>query len=346
MFMEEVLTMRKINISILTIIMMMLLSILVMADGELADPGMTPDSPVYFLDEVSDVFQAPEAVTDEKAAEVVAMAEKGNEKALAKAIEKYDKALLKLKKKAYLDEEKTAKVSGQVGKHLAVLSKVLEQVPENAKPSIQKVIEKSAKGLSDSFKELKALNAEKGKKVAEETLQKVLAYAPEAAQKGLQNALDKVIKNEAQDSKKNADDSQKKAEELQKQLDQLKKQLEEAEQKKSEQAAELQMKVEEAQKQAEEAKKKAEELKQVADKAKELLDALEKAKQQGPKKLAQPEVSSDNKILNDKNVANIELLLVEIKNIPAKDQPEFISDIIDEMKKLPENQKKQNLSKN
>src|SRR3989338_10304910 len=136
------------KVQVLIIMVMMLFSALAVAEtNELADPGMTPDSPFYFLDEVSDVFQAPEAVTDEKAAEVVAMAEKGNEKALAKAIEKYDKALLKLKKKAYLDEEKTAKVSGQVGKHLAVLAKVLEQVPENVKPSIEKAMQKSAKGL-------------------------------------------------------------------------------------------------------------------------------------------------------------------------------------------------------
>src|SRR3989344_7178425 len=109
--------MRK--ISVLTIMMMMMLSVFAVAEGELADPGMTPDSPFYFLDEISDTYQAPEAVSDEKAAEVVVMAEKGNEKALAKAIEKYDKALLKLKKKAYLDEEKTAKVAEQVSRHLA-----------------------------------------------------------------------------------------------------------------------------------------------------------------------------------------------------------------------------------
>src|SRR3989338_9036684 len=199
------------KLQVLVIMVMMLFSALAIAEtNELADPGMTPDSPFYFLDEVSDVFQAPEAVTDEKAAEVVAMAEKGDEKALAKAIEKYDKTLLKVKKNAYLDEEKTAKVSDQVAKHLAVLAKVLEQVPETAKPSIQKVMDKSAKGLSDSFKELKALNPEKGKKVAEETLNKVLADAPEAAKKGLQNALDNVVKKEADDSKKQSYYSHKK----------------------------------------------------------------------------------------------------------------------------------------
>ena len=101
--------MRK--LLILSVLLMMMLSAFAVAQEEAADPGMTPDNPFYFLDEISDAFQAEEAVTDEKAAEVVAMAEKGNEKALAKAIAKYDKALLKQKKKAYLDEEKTAKVS-------------------------------------------------------------------------------------------------------------------------------------------------------------------------------------------------------------------------------------------
>ena len=152
--------MRKISSVIITV--MMLLSTFVLAQTEgLADPGMTPDNPLYFLDEVSDLFQAEETVTDEKAAEIVAMAEKGNEKALAKAIQKYDKALLKQKKKAYLDEEKTAKVAQQVSKHLAALAKVLEQVPEAAKPSVEEAMKKSAKGMTESFKELKALNEEK-----------------------------------------------------------------------------------------------------------------------------------------------------------------------------------------
>src|SRR3989344_603468 len=173
--------MRKISSVIITV--MMLLSTFVLAQTEgLADPGMTPDNPLYFLDEVSDLFQAEETVTDEKAAEIVAMAEKGNEKALAKAIQKYDKALLKQKKKAYLDEEKTAKVAQQVSKHLAALAKVLEQVPEAAKPSVEEAMKKSAKGMTESFKELKALNEEKGKQVAAETLQKDLAQLQEILQ--------------------------------------------------------------------------------------------------------------------------------------------------------------------
>src|SRR3989344_603467 len=63
--------MRKISSVIITV--MMLLSTFVLAQTEgLADPGMTPDNPLYFLDEVSDLFQAEETVNDEKAKQVAA----------------------------------------------------------------------------------------------------------------------------------------------------------------------------------------------------------------------------------------------------------------------------------
>jgi len=66
--------MKWITNTITILAMVVLMALPVMAQPELPDPGITPDSSFYFLDILFDVFQSAEETADERAAEIVAMA--------------------------------------------------------------------------------------------------------------------------------------------------------------------------------------------------------------------------------------------------------------------------------
>ena len=161
-------------------------------EDELLPPGITPDSPFYFVDTIFDVFQTESDLADEKAAEAIVMARENHEKGLAKALAKYEKAMTKREESAEVDEELAEEVTKQAGKHLEVLARVLEKVPEQAKAGINKAMMKSAKSLDKGLDELEKNNPEKAGSVAKEILERVLEKAPEAAKKGLMNALESV----------------------------------------------------------------------------------------------------------------------------------------------------------
>lgn len=161
--------------------------------AELPDPGITPDSPFYFMDRMFSVFKSGEALADERAAETVAMAQEGNERGLAKAQEGYAKAMEKRQRGAEKDENTAEEVARQASNHLAVLARVKEQVPEQAKAGIDRAIAESAKGRENALAALEKENPERAGSVAEATLQGLIADVPEeAAQEGLQRALESV----------------------------------------------------------------------------------------------------------------------------------------------------------
>jgi len=162
------------------------------AQPELPDPGMTPDSPFYFMDRLFDVFQSAESLADERASEMVAMAEKGNENALERARQGYQKAMQKRQRQAEEDENTAEEVSRQASNHLAVLARVREQVPEQARAGIGRALDDSTNSRKKGLEELEKKNPERAGAVAEATLQEVMANAPEAAQEGLQRALEAV----------------------------------------------------------------------------------------------------------------------------------------------------------
>ncbi|MFO8015604.1 MAG: DUF5667 domain-containing protein [Candidatus Woesearchaeota archaeon] len=170
--------------------LMAMMAVPVAAQPELPDPGMTPDSPFYFLDRVSDMFQSKEAVADEKAAEIVAMAQEGNERAMAKAEGRYQKAMENRQKEADGDENEAEEVARQASNHLSVLARVREQVPEQARAGIDRALTESANGRGNALAALERQNPERADEVAEATLQEVITDVPEAAQEGLQRKLE------------------------------------------------------------------------------------------------------------------------------------------------------------
>ncbi len=201
------------NFKLLCVLLaLVLMSVSVFAQPELHDPGITPDSPFYFLDRMFDRFQSAESVADERASEIVAMAQTANAKGLEKAREGYEKAMQKRQQEAEKDEDSAEKVAKQSSNHLAVLVQVKEQVSEQARSGIDQAIAQSTKGRENALQTLNKTNPERAGAVAESTLQEIIANAPEAAQEGLQKALKSVkekIPGPAQSGKVEENSSQK-----------------------------------------------------------------------------------------------------------------------------------------
>ncbi len=171
---------------------LVLMAVPVLAQPELPDPGITPDSPFYFMDRLFDVFQSAESRADERASEMVAMAQTANAKGLEKAKAGYEKAMGKRQQEAEEDENVAEEVARQSSNHLSVLARVREQVPEQAKAGIDRALNESAKGRENALAALERQNPNRAGAVAEATLQEVIANAPEAAQAGLQRAMEAV----------------------------------------------------------------------------------------------------------------------------------------------------------
>ncbi len=125
-------------------------------ESELPKAGLTPDSPFYFLETITEAFgtfftfgdikkaERHTALAAERLAEAKVMAEKEKPKLLEKTLERYEnqlvKALLRTKKaetKGKNIEEVTKTITEATQKHLIVLEEILEKVPEEAKPAIR-----------------------------------------------------------------------------------------------------------------------------------------------------------------------------------------------------------------
>ncbi len=162
----------------------------------IGNPGITPDSGFYFLDRIFDGFQGAESLANEKAAEAVVMAQKGDEEAANRSLGLYERNLERLQERARGDEDVAERVANQTTRHMVVLAGVLEQVPEEAKGAIERAMENSVRGREEAVEALKEIDPSRGEQVARETLQRVMSETPEQAQEGLQQAFNSIGKGE------------------------------------------------------------------------------------------------------------------------------------------------------
>ncbi|MGM5485315.1 MAG: hypothetical protein ACQEP1_05595 [Nanobdellota archaeon] len=139
----------------------MLAAMPALAVEELPDPGTTPDSPFYFMDSFFDNFRAAEKVSDERAAEMVAMARENNQRGMEKAMNGYQKAL----NRSEDDEEMANKTSN----HLAVLGEVYDKVPEQAKKGIERAMNSSARGRERALERVRQRNPERASELENST---------------------------------------------------------------------------------------------------------------------------------------------------------------------------------
>jgi len=169
--------MRKIFFSIL-ILSFLIVEIGVLAQNdELPSPGITPDSPFYFLKSWKESIQTFFTfgaenkakqflhLAEVRLAEYQKMIEKGKTEIAEKTLEKYGRQLNQAlekteeaKEKGKDVEELAILITEKTLKHQEVLVDVFEEVPEEAKDAIQKAIEVSRKGSEEA---VKAVNGEK-----------------------------------------------------------------------------------------------------------------------------------------------------------------------------------------
>ena len=193
--------MRK--ISLLTTLLFLLLSfgigISAQEDG-LPSPGLTPDSPFYFLERISegigtfftfgDLKKAERyaALAAERVAEAKAVVEKGRPEAAQIALERYEYQLERALAKAVVAKAKGKSISEvtdiiaqATAKHLTVLEEVLERVPEQAKPAILRAREVSVTGQVRALESLSKDKPERAAALNFQTIQGRLGKAKEEA---------------------------------------------------------------------------------------------------------------------------------------------------------------------
>ncbi|MEX1997510.1 MAG: DUF5667 domain-containing protein [Candidatus Andersenbacteria bacterium] len=155
---------------------------------ELEDPGITPDSPFYFLDKWGEGIglfftfgrEAKAAkqvrLAEERLAEASEMADKEEDELAEEAIDKYGElisgAASNLAAAARNGEDIEAALTDLVTKatsiHQTVLAEVYTKVPEQAKPAIERAMTQSAQGQEAA---LNALSGEQQQTVREQAAQ-------------------------------------------------------------------------------------------------------------------------------------------------------------------------------
>ncbi len=186
--------MRKLYTILLTLIIFALAFIPIYAQDEtLPDPGIVPDSPLYFLDTLGENFglffafgneaKAEKAVeiAGEKASEVKAMAQAGKSDEAEVAADRYGAmvsiAAENLATAAQSGEGVNEAVAEVVARatsiHLSVLADVYEQVPEEAKEAIQSAMQHSERGATEALKALGGENEPDVEQIRQEVQQRV-----------------------------------------------------------------------------------------------------------------------------------------------------------------------------
>jgi len=158
------------KVILLIIILSFFLGTVILAqETELPKPGLTPDSPFYFLDTLGEkigmffTFGAEKKIkkaikyAEEKLAEVKVMVEKNKTKALERATQKYQKFIglantktTENKERGKNVEELATLIIEKTLKHQEILIEVFERVPGEAIEAIQKAIEVSGKGFEEA----------------------------------------------------------------------------------------------------------------------------------------------------------------------------------------------------
>lgn len=171
---------KKILISIILISIVFPVSIIAQENLDLPNPGLTPDSPFYFLDtfwEKTILFftfssekKAEKALSyaKEKIAEIKVMAEKNKTQAFKKANDNYqeflniaDQEIKKVEKQGKNIERLSILITENILNHQEVLIEIFEKVPNEAKTAIEKAIEASR----DSSEAIQSITGKKKKEI-------------------------------------------------------------------------------------------------------------------------------------------------------------------------------------
>ncbi len=204
--------MRKISLIVVSLVLIGFVGGVLAQEVELSDPGLTPDSPFYFLEIISegigtfftfgDLKKAERyaELAEERIAEVKAVVDKGKPEAAEKALKRYEDQLRKAlarAERARIKGESIAEVTEVIAeganKHVLVLEEVLDKVPEEAKEAVKKAKEVSMNEQKNALRALSTENPEKATeinlKAAEARLNRAKAKAEEGEIEEVEEAL-------------------------------------------------------------------------------------------------------------------------------------------------------------
>jgi len=177
---------------------------------QLPDPGITPDSPFYFFDTLGKnigLFFAfgPDAkakkaleYAGERLAEAQAMAAKNKSREVERATNSYNGFVSTASEKA--EEARQRGVSDNISeivalatsKHLSVLDRVMDTIPEQAEQAKQAITRAKEASMNGMENALKALAADKPEKAAEINLAAIQGKLNRAKAKSDENNIEEV----------------------------------------------------------------------------------------------------------------------------------------------------------
>jgi len=150
------------------------------AQEELIEPGLLPDHPLYFLKTLSESIQTLFAfgeanrvnrhmiLAEKRLAEAQALIAQGKTELAEKIMNRYQEQFTRAftfaqqaKEKGQNSDEIMAKIAENTLRHQAVLARVYEQVPEEAKPAIEQAMENSLRGHEQALQNISEEKSEK-----------------------------------------------------------------------------------------------------------------------------------------------------------------------------------------
>lgn len=205
--------MKKIYFITLSLTIISLAGVVFAQGAELPAAGITPDSPLYFLERIyegigtfftfGDLKKAERyaALASERVAEAEVVAGKGKSELAEKTLKRYEdqlaSALLRAEKaeaKGQNIESVSEKVAEATGKHLVVLERVIEKVPESAKGSVENAKEASMTGQKTALLALAKENPERATEINLDAMGGRLDRAKIKADQGEDDEAEKAVK--------------------------------------------------------------------------------------------------------------------------------------------------------
>jgi hypothetical protein len=179
------------------------------AEDAIVKPGLTPDSPFYFLDNIgesigmffafSEEAKAKKALTyaEEKLAEAEATVE--NEEEVGKARERYEQYMERVRARVEENknkegEELSDEVASRITKHFDVLDRIIEKAPEKAKEALIVAKENSSKGYERVLEVLSEKSPERAIEINDDLLKRRLSQAKQWAKENKEES-EEVIKD-------------------------------------------------------------------------------------------------------------------------------------------------------
>ncbi|GAH53296.1 unnamed protein product, partial [marine sediment metagenome] len=180
-------------------------------EEELPDPGITPDSPFYFLDnwgkQIGLLFAfGPEAkarkaleYAEERLAEAQAMAVKNRIRETERAADSYNGFLAMVRKRVEearqqgVPENISEKVALATSKHLSVLDRIKDTAPEQAKESIVRAKEAAINGQQNALRTLARERLERAAEINLATIEGRLNKARVKADEGNTEEVEEAL---------------------------------------------------------------------------------------------------------------------------------------------------------